>query len=359
MALLQDLYSNLGKFLPFLGSAAIIIAGLWLARWMLLGRRSDLGAENRRPRQIFMMVLLLVGLACIVLALPMEHATRGQLVSLIGIALTVIVALSSTTFVANVMAGFMLRAVRSFHPGDIIRVGDQYGRVTERGFFHTEIQTEDRDLTTLPNLYLVSNPFTVVRASGTFVSARLSLGYDVSHAEVELLFVEAAKSAGLQETFVRIVDLGDYSVTYQVAGFLADIKHLLTTRSELRRKVLDTLHEAGIEIVSPSFMNQRVLKPGERFLPKRSESRSPQTTAESKAPESIIFDKADEAEKIEKLGAQRAEVLAAIKDMTSQLGALSKEERPRLQAEIDRARQQVEDLEAAIEQAEQAHAEEH
>ena len=38
-----------------------------------------------------------------------------------------------------------------------------FGRVTERGLFHTEIQTEDRDLVTLPNLYLVTNPVKVVR----------------------------------------------------------------------------------------------------------------------------------------------------------------------------------------------------
>ena len=60
--------------------------------------------------------------------------------------------------------------MRNFRPGDFVRVGERLGRVTERGLFHTEIQTEDRDLTTLPNLYLVTNPVTVVRASGTIVS---------------------------------------------------------------------------------------------------------------------------------------------------------------------------------------------
>jgi len=37
-------------------------------------------------------------------------------------------------------------------------VGDYFGRVTERGLFHVEIQTEDRDLATLPNMFLVSQP---------------------------------------------------------------------------------------------------------------------------------------------------------------------------------------------------------
>ena len=48
---------------------------------------------------------------------------------------------------------------------------DHFGRVSERGLFHTEIQTQDRDLTMLPNLYLVTHPVTAIRSSGTIVSS--------------------------------------------------------------------------------------------------------------------------------------------------------------------------------------------
>ena len=63
-----------------------------------------------------------------------------------------------------------LRAVRNFRMGDFIRVAEHFGRVSERGLFHTEIQTENRDLTTLPNLFLVTHPVTTIRTSGTIVS---------------------------------------------------------------------------------------------------------------------------------------------------------------------------------------------
>ena len=52
----------------------------------------------------------------------------------------------------------MLRTVRNFRAGDFIRVNDQFGRVTDRGLFHVEIQTADSDLITLPNLYLAAEP---------------------------------------------------------------------------------------------------------------------------------------------------------------------------------------------------------
>jgi len=58
---------------------------------------------------------------------------------LLGNVLTGVIAFSSTTFVANMMAGLMLRSVKSFTPGDFIEAGDYFGKATERGLFHTEI----------------------------------------------------------------------------------------------------------------------------------------------------------------------------------------------------------------------------
>jgi hypothetical protein len=114
-----------------------------------------------------------------------------------------------------------------------VRTGDQFGRVTERGPFHTELQTEDRDLTTLPDLFLITNPVTVVRYSGTIVSATVTLGYGVDHALAERLLCRAAEAAGLTEAFVHIVSLGDVSVEYRAAGLLTEVKHLLSAPTSL------------------------------------------------------------------------------------------------------------------------------
>ena len=357
MQALNNFYDSLPKLLPTLATTAVVVMGLWLAHWLLLRRRTDLGSEGKTPRQIAMLLLTIAGIVCVLIALPVQDATRGQLMSLVGVALTAVIALSSTTFIANAMAGLMLRAVKSFRPGDFIHVGEQFGRVTERGLFHTEIQTEDRDLTTLPNLHLVSNPLTVVRASGTIVSARLSLGYDVSHAVVRPLLVEAAGAAELSEPFVQVVDLGDFSVTYRVAGFLAEAKQLLTARSRLRMKVLDTLHDAGIEIVSPTFMNQRVLQRGEAVVPEdRASGRYRAVADDKEAPEEMIFDKAESAEKIEQLRKERVELLAEIKALETELGAAEQGDRGRLDRKLEQKRGRVGALESELSAAEERQA---
>ena len=300
----EQILSTLKPFLPFAISTIVVMAGLSLGHRFLF--RSDLASgRSALRRQVTLLALSATGLLMLLLAFPMSEVTRGQILSLLGILLTGVIAFSSTTFVANIMAGLMLRAVKTFHPGDFIRVNEQWGRVTETGLFHTEIQTEDRDLTTFPNLYLATHPVTVVHKSGTIISTALSLGYDVPHARVEELLLNAAHSAKLEDPFVLVNELGDFSVTYKVCGFLPEVKQLLTVKSALRRAVLDSLHGADIEIVSPSYMNQRQLQPGERHIPAVTRA---QPTGNSSSAEAIVFDKAEKAEQLAALNAQRSEL---------------------------------------------------
>lgn len=350
MGIFKNLYAALPDLVVTLAVMAVVALILWLANWFLLGRNRTLGEEKRFPRRIVMGALVLLGCIVVLLAVPVGEETRAELIGLLGLLLSVAIALASTTFMANAMAGLMLRAVRSFRSGDFIHVGEQFGRVTERGLFHIEIQNEDRDLTTLPNLYLVSNPVKVVRYSGTVVSATVSLGYDVPHAQVVSLLTDAAERAGLQEPFVQIMDLGDFSVTYRAAGFLTEVKHLLTVRSNLRAGMLATLHGAGVEIVSPSFMNQRRLGEQERVLPPRAVA-STVSTADP-VPEEKIFDKADQAEEHERLQEERDQVAIKIGELEGQLKSADEGARPALERELSRLRQRGKEIADAFQSSE-------
>lgn len=324
-------------YAPLLLALALVASGLWLMRRLLLGKRR--GAEENLPRQLTMFGLTLVGLVIIVVSAPLPSNLRGDILSLLGLVFTAVIALSSTTFVANAMGGLMLRIVRSFRPGDFIRIGEDFGRVTERGLFHTEIQTEDRDLLTLPNLYVVTNPVKVVRSSGTVVSVSLSLGYDVPRKRIEEQLIRAAEAAGLADAFVHIKELGDFSVTYMVAGFLAETERLLTTRSQLRAQALDALHGAGIEIVSPAFMNQRQLDPLAKVIPARDLPASGDEAGEAEpTAEKVVFDKAVQASDLEALRDELADIDKRLAERPSaaEKGQLEAD-RESLEARISRA----------------------
>lgn len=337
--ILAAMFSDLADNITELVIIAVILAGLIVAHWLMLRRQLDLNEERRFSRRLVMLLLIVIGIILILIVIPVAEETRSGLFTLFGLLVTAVIALSSTTFVANAMAGWMLRAVRSFRPGDFVRVGEHFGRVTARGLFHAEIQIENRDLTTLPNLYLVSHPVTVVRASGTIVSATVSLGYDNPHSVIEPLLNNAAKRAKLEEPFVQVMELGDFSVTYRVAGFLTEAKQILTARSNLRAMILDTLHDAKVEIVSPTYMYQRQTGAEARSLPpqKRSYWQSI-PVAEDHIPEELIFDKAEQAEKLHKLSDMREKLAADMKKLETRLKKADPEEQTRLERKIDRRR---------------------
>jgi small-conductance mechanosensitive channel len=281
---------------------AIIFIGLYLLTKLILDRQGKGKKDSTVIRTIILFTLALIGIIAVMLAIPMPSDIKGQITSLLGIVISAVFALSSATFIGNGLAGIMLRSINNFKPGDFIRVGDHFGRISERGLFHTEIQTDNRDLTTLPNLYLATNPVNVTRKTGTFISGEVSLGYDVSRIRVEKLLLGAAKNAGLTDAFVYVTSLGDFSVVYKVHGLLKDVKTILTGRSKLNAMMLDALHEDGIEIMSPTFVGQRQVNEIE-FIPKKAKAKEvEQLEKETKAvgtPENIIFDKAEEAKSIE------------------------------------------------------------
>lgn len=298
--------------------SAIVVAGVGFALKFLNERL--VAYYHDKPHLAFRRQLIQVGafmlaLLLILLFVPISDTTRGQLLSLYGIIVSATIALSSTTLVGNVMAGLMLRMVGNIKPGDYVRVGEYFGRISEMDLLHTEIQTEERDLTTLPNLYLVQNPVRVMQSSGTILSVQVGLGYDVPRTRVEALLLEAATATGLEKPFVQIVELGDYAVTYKVAGLLVEANKLIAKRRELRAHTIDHLHQDGIEIASPTLMSTRAFDKKDSFTPPiRTSAEKSNDESNSHEPDALVFDKAAKAESVSKLKEKLSELEARHKE---------------------------------------------
>ncbi|MGI9206314.1 MAG: mechanosensitive ion channel domain-containing protein [Woeseiaceae bacterium] len=288
-------------------------------------------------RQLIQIGGIILAVLLVILFMPFGDVLRGQLLSLFGLIISATIALSSTTLVGNAMAGIMLKSIGSCRPGNYITVGDHFGRISEMDLLHTEIQTEERDLTTLPNLYLITNPVRVMRESGTVLFVELSLGYDVSRHVVEELLVEAAKACSLESPFVQIRNLGDYSVTYRISGLLREINRLLDKRRELRRRTMDALHAEGIEIVSPTFMNTRSLSKTAPVIPDGAESA--ETAVPKQSTDALVFDKAEKAESLERLREKLADIDTRISSAKNIL------EEPGNEQTVLAAEREIEDLE--------------
>ncbi|MBN2712965.1 MAG: mechanosensitive ion channel family protein [Planctomycetes bacterium] len=285
-----------------------------------LGRRSPFSRQYAFLRALLVLVTAGAGVIGIILTLPcIEETMRSELMQLLGVLVGAVIALSSTTFVSNAMAGFMLRIVRNFKSGDLIEAGGYTGRVSEQGVFHTEIQTEESNLVTLPNLFLVTNPVTVTRPDGTMIKAEVSLGYDIPHQDIEAALGRAAAKTELKDSFVQIVELGDCSIVYRVGGMLPEAKGLISARARLRANMLDSLHEDGIEVVSPVFINRRTIAPGEVFIPRECKTVKKAKDVAEAPREDVVFEKAKRAAQISEVEKQIADLAAETVKYRSEL----------------------------------------
>jgi small conductance mechanosensitive channel len=335
MASPAPLFDTLSSLLPFMFTVGLVAGVLWAAHRLLITRNEGMGNDRQFSRQLIMLGLSFAGLLAIVLALPVSESSRNQVVGILGLLLSGIFAFSSSTLFTNLMSGIMLRVTKPFRIGDFISIEGYFGRVVERGLLDTEIQTESRQLVALPNIYMITHPVSVTRSSGTIISTSLSLGYDIHHSQVDALLLEAASTCGLDDPFVQVIELGDYSITYKVSGMLMDVKSLLTARSNLCRHVLDTLHDSGVEIVSPSFMNQRKLPDGLKTIPIRSTSPEPE---QSSSVEAVAFDKAEQAEQVEK---HKQALIDKIEEVKTDLEEVSGAQKKRSEEKISEYREQL------------------
>ena len=103
---------------------------------------------------------------------------------------------------------------------------------------------------------------------------------------------------------------------------LKEINNLIDKRRDLRARTMDALHEAGIEIVSPNFMNTRALTKNQTFIAKDVKKPVVATTST----DSMVFDKAEKAESVSNLKEKLAEIETRINDSDAKKAKPSSEQ---------------------------------
>lgn len=174
----------------------------------------------------------------------------------------------------------------------------------------------------------ITSPVKVIDKDGTIISTTLSLGYDVHHRQIEELLKRAAEHVGLTDAYVHVIKLGDFSVSYRVSGFLGEAKTLLTCRSNLNLAVLDTLHEAGVEIVSPTFARHIQHSGDDPVIPLKTKHKRAKAGL---AAEDVAFAKANQAQALE---LKKQEIQEQIAEFAEKLRELVGEEKEQMQEKI-------------------------
>lgn len=200
----------------------------------------------------------------IVVTYPYIPGSNTQAFKGVSVFLGLVVTLSSTGIVNQVMSGLFVVYSRALRTGDWVQVNDTEGEVLEVGLLAAKIRSIEGQEITVPNSLLVSsatkNYTRLGGLEGGFVSCTVTIGYDAPWRQVHsLLLLAAQRTPNVRkdpEPYVLQRQLSDFYVTYTLIARLTDETVRIDTVSTLHAQIQDVFNDGGIQIMSPHYMTQ-------------------------------------------------------------------------------------------------------
>ncbi|MGB6129284.1 MAG: mechanosensitive ion channel domain-containing protein [Psychrilyobacter sp.] len=177
----------------------------------------------------------------------------------------ILISLGSSTYIGNVIAGFILTYMRSYQVGDRIKVNEITGDVVEKTILVTRIKTPKNERVTIPNASILSghiiNYTYSAKKYNIILHTNITIGYDVDWRLVHKLLEKSAGSIdGVLNTpkpFVLQKALGDFYVEYEINLYTSKEKKMQKIMSDLHANIQDNFHGERIEIMSPHYRVNR------------------------------------------------------------------------------------------------------
>lgn len=196
--------------------------------------------------------------------------TLGVVSGLLTILGGTIIGFAAINTLGNMIAGLIVMTSRPFKVGDRIFFNGQFADVEAIELIYTKMRTLDNVLVSIPNQELLKAEIdnygkkSVVRRG-----CSITAGYEVASEQVETALLKAANRLvemkdALKEpkAYVWVTKFGNYAVEYTLYVFIQDIKRLPEIDSNLKRTVLETCKQHGIDISTPMII--RSVKNGEK-----------------------------------------------------------------------------------------------
>ena len=211
--------------------------------------------------------LIFVGVFSIILA--QFGVTLGEVTGLLTILGGTIIGFAAINTIGNTIAGLIVMTSRPFKVGDRIFFNGQFADVEAIELIYTKMRTLDNVLVSIPNQELLKAEIdnygkeSVVRRG-----CSITAGFEVASEQVEAALLEAANrvvemkdALKKPKAYVWVTKFGNYAVEYTLYIFINDIKRLPEIDSNLKRTVLETCKQHGIDISTPTII--RTVKNGE------------------------------------------------------------------------------------------------
>ena len=183
----------------------------------------------------------------------------------ISLFLGLLVSLSSSSALSNIIAGTILTYTRAFRVGDIVRIGETFGEVTVKRLLVTHMRTYKNVVVSIPNSLILTaqvlNYTTLAAERGLVAHSSVTIGYDAPWRKVhELLIAAALRTEGVltdPPPYVLQTALNDFSVSYEINAVVSSPVRLDRIYSALHANIQEAFNEADVEIMSPNYFALR------------------------------------------------------------------------------------------------------
>jgi small-conductance mechanosensitive channel len=197
----------------------------------------------------------------VVVGYPYIPGSGSEAFKGVSILVGIVFSLGSSSFIANMIAGYSMTYRRAFRVGDLVQIGDVTGVVSDVRLQVTHMRTIKNEEVVLPNSQIlnthVTNYSTLAQTKGLILHTTVGIGYETPWRQVEAMLLEAARrTPGLMADpppFVFHLLLGDFCVTYELNVYCNDALKMKATYTDLHRHILDVFNEYGVQIMTPAY----------------------------------------------------------------------------------------------------------
>jgi small-conductance mechanosensitive channel len=209
----------------------------------------------------YRIVRLLVIAFAVVVGFPYIPGSSSDAFKGVSLFLGIMFSLGSTSFIANIIAGYSVTYRRAFRVGDRIKVGDVVGDVTEVRLQVTHVRTVKNEDVVVPNSVIlgksVVNYSTLAASQGLILHTTVGIGYETPWRQVEaMLLMAAERTSRLKKEpvpFVLQKSLGDFAITYELNAYCDRPNEMNAIYTEMHRNILDVFNEYGVAIMTPAY----------------------------------------------------------------------------------------------------------
>ncbi|MCB1235955.1 MAG: mechanosensitive ion channel [Verrucomicrobiae bacterium] len=200
----------------------------------------------------FFLILAAIGFTLAVVGIDLTALT------VFGGALGLGIGFGLQKVVSNLISGVILLLDKSIKPGDVIEIGDTYGRINGLRTRYVSVVTRDNKEHLIPNEDLITQP--VINWSFTDRLVRLRAPIGIAYGSDVRLAIDLCEKAAAASPRVRkspepkclLRGFGDSSVDLELRFFIEDPSEgCANVTSDVLLAVWDAFHEHGIEIPFP------------------------------------------------------------------------------------------------------------